>query len=97
MVLNDRDVERRMVLAERADPRSRYGEADRPLQWPDLYVVNADHRRALKLWVWCEAHGCSFHGVCQERGLRYSTARRHRRAAVERIAMLLSETRIRQA
>lgn len=97
MVLNDRDIERRMILAERADPQFRSSEPDRPLRWPDLYVVNSDHRRALKLWVWCAAHGCSFHGVCRERGLRYSTARRHRRAAVERIAMLLGEARIQQA
>lgn len=90
MSLSVQDVERWMVTAERADPRVRNPGEERPLRWPDQFVENVDHRRALKLWIWCEARGYSYHDVCKRRGLKYTTANRHRRAAVERITMLLA-------
>ncbi|CAO4182076.1 hypothetical protein IHEIED_03980 [Methylorubrum populi] len=60
------------------------------MQWPERFVLDPDHRRAVKLWVWCEAKGESFRAVCRRRGLPYSTALRHRQSAVERITLLIN-------
>lgn len=90
MSMTEKDVERWMVAAEKADRREHNPGQERPLRWPDLFVVKPEHRRAIRLWVWCEAHGHSFREVCAERGIPYTTANRHRAAALERITMLLS-------
>lgn len=84
------DVERWMVVAERADPRVRNGGEARPLTWPDRFLEDADERRALTLWVWCQARGYGFHDVCKRRGIPYTSALRRKNAGVQRIAMLLN-------
>ena len=86
MAKTERDVELWMVAAERADPRTRNPGEARPSTWPDRFVDHPDHRKAVKLWVWCKAHGLSFHGVCARRGLADTTARRHAQIALQRIA-----------
>lgn len=79
-----------MVTAERADPRVRNPGESRPLGWPDRFVPDREDREALKLYVWCEARGYAFSAVCKRRGHSYTTWRRRKNRAVERIAMLLS-------
>lgn len=79
-----------MVAAQKADRRDGASRLDRPMQWPERFVLDPDHRRAVKLWVWCEAKGESFRAVCRRRGLPYSTALRHRQSAVERITLLIN-------
>ena len=90
MSLTVREVERWMIAAQTADRRFSTPGQDRPLDWPRRFVLNLEHRRAIELWVWCEARGESFRGLCRRRGLPYSTALRHRQSAVERITMLIN-------
>jgi len=89
-MMTRQDVETWMVAAERADPRVRNSGEARPLSWPDRYVTDLDARRALKLWVWCEANGYAFSSVSVRRGLAYTTALRRKNAAVDRIVKLLN-------
>lgn len=79
-----------MIAAQKADRRFTTPGLERPLDWPERFVSNLEHRRTVKLWVWCEAKGESFRAVCRRRGLAYSTALRHRQSAVERITLLIN-------
>lgn len=79
-----------MIIAQQADQRFQNPWHDKPLRWADRFVEDPDHRRAIKLWVWCEAKGESFRDVCSRRGLPYTSALRHRQAAIQRITMLLN-------
>ncbi len=90
MSLTEREVEKWLVIAQKADRRFSTPGQEKPLRWPDRFVADHDHRRAVKLWVWCEANGESFREACSARGISYSTAVRHRQAAIRRITMLLS-------
>lgn len=85
-----KDVETWMVQAERADPRIRNAGETRPLTWPDRHVTDPEARKALKLWIWCEARGYAFFDLCTRRGIPYTTALRRKNQAVERIVMLLN-------
>lgn len=84
------EVARWMIIAQQADRRLPNPWHDKPLQWPDRFVADPDQRRTVKLWVWCEARGESFRAVCRQRGLPYTTALRHRQAAIQRITTLLN-------
>lgn len=90
MSLTEGEVARWMIMAQQADRRFPNPWHDKPLRWPDRFVEDPDHRRAVKLWVWCEAKGESFRDVCGRRGLPYTSALRHRQAAMQRITMLLN-------
>ncbi len=79
-----------MVQAERADPRRRNPGEARPLTWPDRFLTDPDQKRSLKLYVWCAARGYAFSGLCKRRGIPYTSARRERDAALERITRLLN-------
>lgn len=90
MTMTRKDVETWMVHAERADPRVRNPGEARPLTWPERHVTDPEARKALKLWIWCEANGYAFFSVCTRRGLSYTTALRRKNNAVDRIVMLLN-------
>ncbi|MGX5777488.1 hypothetical protein [Methylorubrum zatmanii] len=79
-----------MVAAQKADRRFTSPGQDRPLTWPERFVAHPEHRRAVKLWMWCEANGESYREACGARGIAYSTAVRHRQTAIRRITMLLN-------